>query len=337
MTKRKLVQLGIIGCLVLILGIGGYLGWRKIAIKADVLPNPLNLTATLPGAADDILYNHWAFKYVDAVIKDGTIMPIYNKTDCQEGGVCEFRPNYTISRDQIAVYAVRIKGIATCPHPQCEQTFSDVPPSHWAYPYIEAAYRAGLLSGVASDPYEPAETVQVLDIRRVLRNCGYSSATTVNPPGLPSDITNTSDLTRVVTAAYIAYNMNLAGDDPFAAVYLQWDFPEDPNAGFDFGYEVWRHSTGEAEATLLYVQDPPEEGLEEGSDFGMFYDKTVEGGKTYTYYVKIFNRAGDYSAPAQVTIGTLALPSAAAAPGSSKKSPSKSPSKSPLKGKQRQR
>jgi hypothetical protein len=32
------------------------------------------------------------------------------------------------------------------------QTFEDVPPDHWAYPYIETAYREGYVSGCSSDP-----------------------------------------------------------------------------------------------------------------------------------------------------------------------------------------
>jgi len=39
------------------------------------------------------------------------------------------------------------------PTPEVDlQTFEDVPPDHWAYPYIEAAYREGYVAGCSSDP-----------------------------------------------------------------------------------------------------------------------------------------------------------------------------------------
>jgi hypothetical protein len=36
--------------------------------------------------------------------------------------------------------------------PEDSQTFEDVPPDHWAYPYIEAAYQEGYVSGCSSEP-----------------------------------------------------------------------------------------------------------------------------------------------------------------------------------------
>lgn len=103
-------------------------------------------------------------------------------------------------------------------------------------------------------------------------------------------------------AAYMAFNAKLLGESPYPSVYLQWNFPSDASAGFDFGYEVWRSDPSNPEFTLQYTQDPPEEGMEEASDLGMFYDKSVAPSQTYTYKVLLMNRAGDYSNPGQVSI-----------------------------------
>ncbi len=78
---------------------------------------------------------------------------------------------------------------------------------------------------------------------------------------------------------------------------LEFSFRSDlrSNAGFDLGYEIWRYDPVTAEYSLVYTQDPPEEGMEEASDLGMFYDTTVSPGQTYTYKVILMNRDGDYS------------------------------------------
>ena len=112
-------------------------------------------------------------------------------------------------------------------------------------------------------------------------------------------------LTRAGAAAMLAYTLRLPMSPP--SVYLQFDFPQSANAGFDFGYEVQRKFEFESSWKKIWVQDPPEEGMEEASDFGMFYDSSISDtsgwrGRWFDYRVYLFNRAGDHSNYAETRV-----------------------------------
>jgi len=275
----------------------------------------VNLTAVLPSIADDVVQNYWAEKYIVAVglplygyKLDTTIMNNYSDST--------FRADVQPKRDVLAVYLIRAARLAPCcvgnVTTDCSicknRTFNDVSADNWAWPYIDAMVEHGYMSGYAVDnTFRPSETFKISVLKKVLFNMGIANA---YPPGLQEHYTNehkitlTDDfiVTREMMAAFLAYNLKLPGESDYPSVYLQWLFPIDPNAGFDFGYEIWRFDPGATDWSLLYVQDPPEQGMEVGSDLGMFYDKSVAGGKTYSYNVYLFNRDGDYSAPATVSI-----------------------------------
>jgi len=330
MTKKRLVQLGVIGCLVLVLAAGGFIAYRKGKLfgRADVLPNPINLTATLPSAADDMAQNHWAQSYVDAVTKYiygvGKNEPIMAPIMYDANGLIvntpganvakiNFTPDVPIFNEQVAFYILRLKGISVS---GCSgMVYKDITSSSnyaWACSQIEAAAEAGYFNGTPFAPttpagyFNPGSRLNVSIFKKILTNAGV---TTNKPDSYPylnaNGTTNDSYITsRVIAAAFIAFNAKLSGTSPYPSVYLQWNFPSDPNAGFDFGYEVWRYDPKTADWSLVYVQDPPEQGMEEASDLGMFYDKTVFPGQTFTYKYKVLlmNRAGDYSGASQVTI-----------------------------------
>jgi hypothetical protein len=354
MTKKRLLQFGIIGCLVLVLAAGGFWAYRKgkLGTKADVLNvAPLNLTAVLPSAADDMPQNHWAQKYVDAIIKNATfgagkneqiIAPyLYDSTGTIVNtpgptvASVKFMPDTPITNEQMAFYMVRLKMIS--PGGCTGNVYKDVNSSNsyaWACPQIEAAAKAGYFNGTVFAPtstpgnFSPGSQFNVSTFKKILTNAGVGTA---SPPGYTC--TDSCITTRVIAAAYMAYNAGLAvasgssnnscGDhclvgqaaaatatstsnDPYPSVYLQWNFPSDPNAGFDLGYEIWRLDPSASAYNLLYVQDPPEQGMEEGSDLGMFYDKSVAKGQKYTYMVLLMNRVGDYSNSASLPPTQLA-------------------------------
>lgn len=280
----------------MVLGAGGLLAYRhgKFFGKAETIGKaPVNLTAVLPSIADDIPQNYWAEKYIVAM-EDGGIMNNFNLDST-------FRPTVEIQRDQLAVWIARIVagGNDKVPPGPATPTFSDVDTAYWAYKYIEYCKSQGLISGYSDGTFRPYEKVKLSVLKTILTRMGKGTA---NPPGLPAGITDSSNVTREIFAAFVAYNLNLPGEGDYPSVYLQWNFPVDPNAGFDFGYEIWRLDPGATDWTLLYVEDPPEQGMEVGSDLGMFYDKSMTGGKNYTYNIYLMNRAGDYSAPATVSI-----------------------------------
>jgi len=339
MNKKRIVQFGLIGCLVLVLAAGGIWAYKKgkISSKADVLAvAPLNLTAVLPSVADDVAQNHWAQSYVDAVTqskygaaKNEPIIALY---PADANGLVKFLPDSAITNEQVAFYMVRLKGIN--PGGACSgMVYKDVTSSSnyaWACPQIETAAQLGYFNGTPFAPttpsgyFSPGSQLNVSIFKTILTNAGVTANT---PPGYTCNDScipcNDSCITsRVIAAAFMAYNTGIAtaamssgdacgdnclvsqpavagvtstGTDVYPSVYLQWNFPSDPNAGFDLGYEIWRLDPGASEYNLLYTQDPPEQGMEEASDLGMFYDKSVAKGQKYTYMVLLMNRVGDYS------------------------------------------
>ena len=213
-------------------------------------------------------------------------------------------PDSPITNEQVAFYMVRLKGIN--PGGCGGMVYKDITSSSnyaWACPQIETVAKLGYFNGTAWAPtnpagyFSPGSQFNVAVLKKILTNAGI---TTNTPPGYTCG--DTCLTSRASAAAYMAYNAKLPGESPYPSVYLQWNFPSDPNAGFDFGYEVWRYDPVTADYSLVYTQDPPEQGMEEASDLGMFYDKTVFPGQTFTYKVLLMNRAGDYSDAAQVSI-----------------------------------
>jgi hypothetical protein len=315
MTKKRLVQLGVVGALVIVLAVVGVIKYHggKFFGKAETLGvAPVNL----------IVQNYWAEKYIVAVEQpnfgaSGTEKIMTNYTDST------FRSDLEINRGTLAVYlgrAIKTKPCCNdiytedCRSCSTYQRFSDVSLTDsnwtWAWPYIEALAQDGILGGYPDGTFRPFEKVKISTLRTLLQRVKYAN---VYPPGLQehyanehktTPLTDDSFVTREMMAAFVAYNLKLPGESDYPSVYLQWLFPIDPNAGFDFGYEIHRNPPFpvDEQGKDFYVQDPPEQGMEEGSDLGMFYDKSMTGSGTYTYYVYLFNRDGDYSAPATVSI-----------------------------------
>ena len=311
MTKKRLLQLGVIGALVIVLAVVGVIKYHggKFFGKAETLGvAPLNLQAVLPSVADDMAQNHWAQNYVDAVTQakygPGKNEALISLSQPDSNGLVTFRPDVPLSNELLAIYLLRLKGLS--PTACSGKIYKDINSASWG-PFcadIELAYQLGFFKGTVFSPgassgyFNPGSQFNVSIFKQILTNAGY---TTNTPTGFPCDDT-CNPTTRAHAAAYFAFNANLPGESPYPSVYLQWNFPSDPKAGFDLGYEVWRLDPGASEYNLQYTQDPPAEGMEEGSDLGMFYDKSVAPGQTYTYKVLLMNRAGDYSAPDQVSI-----------------------------------
>lgn len=61
-----------------------------------------------------------------------------------------FNPRRAISRAEMIKLLVEALGIDMSDLPDVP-TFKDVPKSNWAYPYVEAAYRAGIVNGISND------------------------------------------------------------------------------------------------------------------------------------------------------------------------------------------
>jgi hypothetical protein len=65
-----------------------------------------------------------------------------------------FQPKNLVSRAEMVTFIVNSLGIDTSVVP-AKATFRDVPKGHWAFKYVEAAYRKGFVSGITPDTFGP--------------------------------------------------------------------------------------------------------------------------------------------------------------------------------------
>ncbi len=121
-----------------------------------------NWQLTTPPSPDfsDVPTSYWAYAYIETAYAHGAIGGYPDGT---------FHPNQAVTRAQMARMVVRTAGYGTAT--PATPTFTDVPPSYWAYGYIEAAKLHNLMSGVDTTHFQPnldltraqaAQTVYVL-------------------------------------------------------------------------------------------------------------------------------------------------------------------------------
>jgi Tol biopolymer transport system component len=95
---------------------------------------------------EDVPLDHWAFHDVGA---------------CHMAGILQgyadglYRPDVTVSRDQMAVYMARALAEGDVPTGPAEATFPDVPTDHWAYDSVEYAVAESIVRGYADGSYQP--------------------------------------------------------------------------------------------------------------------------------------------------------------------------------------
>ena len=88
----------------------------------------------------DVPKNQWAYGFIERVYQLGIT------SGCRVTGTKKYYcPDDLIKRDQMAVFLTKAANILPFNNPT--PTFADVPKGYWAYPFIEAAYRAGITSG----------------------------------------------------------------------------------------------------------------------------------------------------------------------------------------------
>jgi len=96
----------------------------------------------------DARKSHWAWRYIEGV-KDAGIV----------GGYWDgYRPDVEVDRAQMAVYICRALDLPTGPY---EGLFpDDVPDTQWAWPWIEALAREGIVQGFDATHYGPDRIVE---------------------------------------------------------------------------------------------------------------------------------------------------------------------------------
>jgi hypothetical protein len=104
-----------------------------------------------------------------------------------------YRPNWTVTRDQMTVYIARALagGDSRVPDGPAEPTFPDVLPDYWSYKYTEYAARWGIVFGYSDRTYRPTLAVDrgqmaVFVARSVARPTGEAGLEGYEPPESPT-------------------------------------------------------------------------------------------------------------------------------------------------------
>jgi hypothetical protein len=83
-----------------------------------------------------------------------------------------FRPNNEVTRGQLAKIVANAAGFN---EPVSGQTFTDVPPTHTFYPFIERMAARGVIGGYADGTFRPGNNASRGQIAKIVSNAaGYS-------------------------------------------------------------------------------------------------------------------------------------------------------------------
>jgi S-layer homology domain len=125
----------------------------------SLLLGVLMLTMTVPSWAFSDTQQYWAQPAIDRVSNKSII-----------GGYPDgsFRPNGAITRAEFS--AILMKAANLSPMPASQSPFVDVPTQHWAFPAINAAKSAGLVSGFPGGMFYPSRTISRVEALAMLAN-----------------------------------------------------------------------------------------------------------------------------------------------------------------------
>jgi len=102
----------------------------------------------------DVFSSYWAYDQINACVDANVVKGYPDGT---------YQPEWTVTRDQMAVYISRAlvipTGDAGIPDPEPPPSFSDVPADHWAYKWIEYAVSQNVVKGYDDGTYQPGQTV----------------------------------------------------------------------------------------------------------------------------------------------------------------------------------
>jgi len=136
-----------------------------------------------PRLFPDVAMGFWAYDDIGAVAAQQIVQGY-------DDGL--YHPDWSVTRDQMAVYIARALagGEANVPSGPATASFPDVPTSHWAYKYIEYCKDQGIVQGYA-DGYRPAEEVTrdqmaVYVARAMVTPSGAVALVDYTPPSTPS-------------------------------------------------------------------------------------------------------------------------------------------------------
>ena len=131
---------------------GGYCPSNPVT-RAEMAVFLLRANGTTPPPAtgtvfSDVPVGYWAADWIEELARQGIT------SGCAPGKYC---PDATVTRDQMAVFLLRTKGIS--PVEATGTRFSDVPANQWAAKWIEELARRGVTTGCTSTQYCPDSPV----------------------------------------------------------------------------------------------------------------------------------------------------------------------------------
>jgi hypothetical protein len=94
---------------------------------------------------DDVPGSHWAAPWIEQLYQDGLTR------GCDQEPL-RYCPEKNISRDEMAVFLVRVMYGFDYNPPAPTGVFADVPETHWAAPWIEQLYQDGITTGCSTTP-----------------------------------------------------------------------------------------------------------------------------------------------------------------------------------------
>jgi len=109
---------------------------RAQVVKQIALAAGWSLISPATPTFSDVPPSFWAYSYVETAAAHGVISGYADGT---------FRPNAFVTRAQLAKILILARGY-TLVSP-ATPTFNDVPPSYWAYTYIETAFTHNVIGG----------------------------------------------------------------------------------------------------------------------------------------------------------------------------------------------
>lgn len=124
----------------------------QLDLKAQTLTTKMNEPGTFAVLLYDKTFNdikgHWAKQKIERLASHWILNGV---------GDNEFKPNQPLTRAEFAKMLVSAQGIK--PMNTNEASFTDVDPSHWSYKWIEAAKKAGIVTGNEQGQFLPNKKV----------------------------------------------------------------------------------------------------------------------------------------------------------------------------------
>ncbi len=109
----------------------------------------------------DVPPTFWGYDYIETAYAHGVVAGYADGT---------FHPVDYVNRAQVAKMVALAAGWSGTPVPPGTPRFSDVPPSDWAYPFVEQAAAHGLISGYADGTFRPAGWATRAQMAKIVYN-----------------------------------------------------------------------------------------------------------------------------------------------------------------------